>query len=198
MKAIRWLAAKLGLDDNTLRRRSDKIAAYGTVGLLATFLVGAPVATLAMEHWSYRVTMAQQHDQESWHQVPALLLRGVSGQAGDYYSDGSWTWAQWKTPDGRTKTGEVQAPAGAKAGSHTPVWIDSSGHYTGGPPLSRDVALLRVVAETTSAPFVLAMTLLLLWGLGGTVLDRRRLADWEADWNETGPKWTQQFRTHGL
>lgn len=111
MKAIRWLATRLALDGNTLQRRTDKVAACGLAGLVATFLVGAPVATIAVAHWSYRVTMTQQRDQESWRQVPAELVLA-----------------------------EV-------------AWV---------------------------------------------VLYRRRLADWEADWAATGPRWTRQFRTHGL
>jgi hypothetical protein len=45
---------------------------------------------------------------------------------------------------------------------------------------------------------VLAIVLLVLAEMAWVVLDRRRLAGWEADWAATGPRWTRQFRTHGL
>ncbi len=46
MNRGRRLAARLGLDRNSPRRRTDKIAAYGALGLLAVFLVGAPVLSV--------------------------------------------------------------------------------------------------------------------------------------------------------
>jgi hypothetical protein len=195
---IRRLAVRLGLDSNPMRRRTDKIASGVTAGLTALFLVGGPAATIAVQHVSYRITMAEQRGQESWRQVPAVVLRGATVEGGDYYGGGSWTWVRWKAPDGRAVTGEAMVPAGAEAGSHAPVWIDASGQYTGGPPLSRDAALLRVVAETATVPVMLALVLVAAWGVAQARLDRRRLADWETDWAATGPHWTRQFRTRGL
>jgi hypothetical protein len=89
---------------------------------------------------------------------PAVLsgLRKLPG-------DDSWTTARWTGPSGHPETGTVFAAPGAQAASRTPIWIDSAGQYTDGPPLSRDAALLRV---TASGPLVLATALLFARGLG--------------------------------
>ena len=42
-----WLARKLGLDGNPLRRRTDKIAAWAAALLVAVFLIGAPLLSVA-------------------------------------------------------------------------------------------------------------------------------------------------------
>jgi len=44
-------------------------------GLLAVFLLGAPLAGLAAAHWSYAAGLRVEHAQEfAWHQIPAVLL----------------------------------------------------------------------------------------------------------------------------
>ena len=53
MKTTR-LARRLGLDGNPLRRRTDKIAACLAALLLAAFLIGAPVLSVAAVGWAGR------------------------------------------------------------------------------------------------------------------------------------------------
>ena len=59
MKAT-WLARKLGLDGNPLRRRTDKIAAWAAALLLAVFLIGAPLLSVAAIGWAGRAGAAGQ------------------------------------------------------------------------------------------------------------------------------------------
>ena len=46
------LVRRLGLDGNSLRRRTDKVAACLAGLLLAIFLIGAPLLSVAAAHWA--------------------------------------------------------------------------------------------------------------------------------------------------
>jgi hypothetical protein len=70
MKTTR-LARRLGLDGNPLRRRSDKIAAYLAALLVAVFLIGAPLLSVAAVGWTGRAEATGQQTERSWHQVRA-------------------------------------------------------------------------------------------------------------------------------
>jgi hypothetical protein len=70
------------------------------------------------------------------------------------------------------------------------VWVSRSGRPTG-PPLARSGLVNRVVSAEMLAPVGLAA---LLFGVGVLVrliMDRRRLAGWEARWALVGPRWTK-------
>ena len=48
-----------------------------------------------------------------------------------------------------------------------------------------------------TATVTLGIVLLFLAWAGRWVLDRRRLAAWEAAWAAVGPHWTKRFRSRG-
>lgn len=189
----RRLAARLGLDGNPLRRRTDRIAAYGAAGLLALFLAGAPVLAVAAGHWAYRVSTTEQQGQRAWREVTAVLLQPAPIEPGYYDLSDSWAAARWTVPDRGTLEGLIPAAAGMPAGSRVRIWVDGSGRWAG-LPMGRPVTLLRVVGAVTCAPILLAALLLGIGYVSRRVLDWRRLAGWEADWDSVGPRWTRQFR----
>jgi hypothetical protein len=51
------LARALGLDGNPLRRASDRAEAWLRIGLLAVFLIAAPVAAPAMGAWAHHAAV---------------------------------------------------------------------------------------------------------------------------------------------
>jgi hypothetical protein len=71
MKMTR-LARGLGLDGNPLRRHTDKIAAWLAALLVAVFLIGAPLLSVAAVGWASRAGAGGQRAQRSWRQVPAV------------------------------------------------------------------------------------------------------------------------------
>lgn len=198
MKRASRIAVRLGLDGNPLRRRIDRISVLSTAGLLAVFLVVAPVASLAVAHAVTAGTTAQQHVQRTWREVQALLEQDAVITPGEYYGGyDSWTWGKWTTPAGHPMAGMIAAPAGTKAGTRTPIWIWPSGKWAG-TPLSQASAQLRVELAIIGTVLVLATALLSVSAMIRRWLDRRRLAGWEAGWDAVGPLWTKQFRTRGL
>jgi hypothetical protein len=167
------LARRLGLDGNPLRRRTDKIATCLAFLLVAVFLVGAPWLSVAAVGWAgHSETAAQQT--RSWYQVQARRF----------------------ATDGRAKADGSPAIAGSAAGRTIRLPTDETGSPAGSAP-SRSAVLAREVAAVVLAPVVLGIVLLcLVWG-GRWVLDRRRLAGWEAAWAAVGPRWTKRFRSRG-
>jgi hypothetical protein len=198
---MRWghrIAARLGLDGNPLRRSPDKIAAWVNVGLVALFLVGAPVATIVVAHSAYQTYTTERLSQRSWHQVSAVVLNSDPVQGADYdgYGASSWAIARWAGPRGHSRVEVIPVPAYEPRGSHVRIWVNCHGQWSG-PPVSRDQALLQVALATAAVPFGVVATLFAVFTVLDYLLDRRRLAAWDTDWAATGPQWTKQFRSHG-
>jgi hypothetical protein len=194
MKRGRRIARWLGLDGNALRRRTDKAGAYGKAALLAAFLIGAPVACTAAGVWTYHSAMTELRVQESWHQVPAVVLESTPSQD-SYYGGIAWTLASW-TAAGHRHKGEIPVNAGTQAGTHVHTWVDASGQWSG-PPISHAEAMFRVVDYVVLTPIALAAVLLTVAAAGRYLLNRRRMAGWDADWDAVGPQWTRQFWATG-
>src|SRR5258708_1824214 len=197
---IRWLARtgrlarRMGLGRNPLRRRTDRIEAWVSAGLLAAFLIGAPLAWTGAGRWVYQGGVREQRAQQSWHQTPAVLLHAAPGMP-SYEFRLSWQStvpvpAEWLGPRGQHRFGEVPARVGSRAGQTVQVWVNGSGRATG-PPLRGYELARRVVGAEVLAPVALAVVLLSLAWAVRRLLNRRRLAAWEAAWASIGPRWAR-------
>jgi hypothetical protein len=188
----RWLWLRgLWPDHNPLRRTSDRVEAVIVATALIMFLIGAPLVAMFAGRWAAAAAHRVQRDQQaSWHQVTAVLLANANPTVDIGYGgvDTSEVRARWTTPDGAIRTGNVPARVGARAGSTVRIWVDRSGAVTG-PPLRQEQATGQAVLATAVAPFVLGTVLICATSLALQVLDRRRLAAWDADWQATGPRW---------
>ncbi len=187
------LARHLALDHNPLRGRADRLETCIMAGLLAAFLAGAPLVAVAAGSWAHAAGLRQQRAQRSWHQVPAVLLQAAPHQAAfrHWSSPTAWIRARWTQPGEHARLGEVPAPPGSRPGTRLPVWADRSGPVAG-PPLTSDVITARVIAARTLAVAGLAAVLLGVARAARSLLDRRRLAAWEAAWTSIGPQWTRR------
>jgi hypothetical protein len=192
---VTWLgrmARGLRPDRNPLRRGSDRAEAAIKVGLLAAFLALAPVAVATAIHVTYTATARTvQAEHSSWRQVPAVLLHNahkVTGY-GMFPQAPVLVEARWTAPDGSRHTGEVFASRGAPADSTVMVWTDASGHLTG-PLLPRSAPGDRESFAAASTLVAMALVLACCETAARRMLDRRRLAAWEADWAVTEPRWT--------
>jgi hypothetical protein len=108
----------------------------------------------------------------------------------------SWVLARWTAPDGRSRAGEIPVSGSLAAGRTVLLWVDAAGSPTGS-PLGRATVVARQAAAAVIAVVTLGVVLLCLIWAGRWVLDRRRLADWEAAWATVGPQWTRRFRSRG-
>jgi hypothetical protein len=193
-----WLARRLGLDGNPLRRRTDKIATSLAVLLLAVFVVGAPLLWVAVVGWAGRPGVAELRAERSWHEVSAVLLQAAPAPAASAAGVLSYprVRARWSAPDGRARTGQIPVTTALAAGGTVRLWVDAAGSPAG-PPLNRRAVVADEVAAAAVATSGLGIVLLCLAWAGRRVLDRRRLAGWQAGWAAVGPQWTRRFRSRG-
>ena len=185
------LARALGSDHNPLRRRSDLIAAWLTPAAVVIFLVLGPLVAAGAVVWAHSGITAARQAERRLHPVPAVLLQSVPGPlmtAGGANSWLTWAPARW-TAGGQSQAGRIPAASGTKAGSTVPVWLDRAGHVQN-PPLTASQARDRVITAAAAALAALAALLAGFAIAGRCVLNRRRLAAWEAAWRMTGPRWS--------
>jgi hypothetical protein len=184
----------MGLGRNPMRRGSDRIQAVTRAGLLAVFLVGAPAAALYVSHGIYASGLrAEQAQATARHRVPAIVLRATPIAAGWLRPRPSPVLLsiRWALPGGPSRTGEISSAQNAVAGSVLAVWIDAKGRLTH-PPLSHSVVTAQVIGAVLATPVVLALLLAAVGVVTSWLLDKYRLARWEADWSAVEPQWSNR------
>ncbi len=181
---------RLWPDHNPLRRTTDRAELAIALLLLAGFLAGAPLLALAAARWAAASWPRTEQAQAGWHRVPAVLLHDAPASAGSLSDPVLWPQvpARWASPAG-PRTGEVAARPGERAGSIVMVWVGRSGRLTGQPVTAATVAG-KVLLAALSVPAALSLVLLAAWVYAEMILDRRRMAAWDADWAAIEPQWT--------
>jgi len=186
------LARRLGLDHNPMRRRSDVIEGWLLPAAVVGFLIAGPLLGAVVGLRVHSDNIATQRAERAWHRVPAVLLQAAPGPM---VSDNGantwlvWTEARWLVA-GRPRVGIVPAAAGTKDGAAVRVWLDRAGDVQE-PPLSPTGASDRVMIAISFALAALAVFLTGMVLLGRRMLDRHRLAGWEAAWLAVGPQWSR-------
>jgi hypothetical protein len=177
------------LDRNPLRRGTDRAQTIVLTVLVILLLAGGPFAALAAGSWTHAMAGRTQLAQEaSRRQVTAVVVSVAPPSAGDW----GLTWqakARWRAPDGREVTDEIPVPSSTAVGATLPVWTDLSGGFTTAPLLDSQVAGQVVTGEilgviSLAGVLAVAGALILSW------INKRRMANWDADWRATGPRWT--------
>jgi hypothetical protein len=177
-------------DRNPLRRASDLAETAMLVGLVIAFAVAAPFTARESSAWAHaREHRAQLVQEASRQPVTAMVLEAAPGGGGWSGPLEPQAPARWTAPDGRVVTGEVPVTLGTMAGTTVRVWVTRDGQLACQPLTDSQVA-----DEATLAGILGVIALGLLLALTGAlvrhVLDKRRMAAWDADWRATGPRWT--------
>ena len=177
------------LDRNPLRRATDRVETVVLALLVTAFLVVAPFVAVSAGAWVHGMARDTQLAQEaSRSQVTAVVLSVATPSTGG----GATTLqaqARWRAPDGREVIHEIPAPFGTLAGGKLQVWTDRTGDFAAAPLSDSQVAQQMIIAEVTGV-IVVAGALTLVGVLALWAINRRRMADWDADWHVTGPRWT--------
>jgi hypothetical protein len=183
------VSRSLGWRRTVLHRRSDLAEGYIVTGLLAVFLLLAPLAGVLAGRWADHAGLRDQRQQHGWRQVTATLLAPAPGEI----SAEGWSVApaRWTAPDGAARSGMVPALSGTQAGGHARIWVTAAG-WTSGQPLSRSQVQVRTAAAAGLAVIALTLALGLLAAVAHILLHRRRLAGWDTAWAATGPRWSQR------
>ncbi|WP_330302809.1 MULTISPECIES: hypothetical protein [unclassified Streptomyces] len=171
---------------NPLRRRSDALEAWVVLVAWALTVLGGVftglAATQAVEHG-----LAQERAQ--WRSVPALLTEDAPDE-GAMESAGDLVWAKvrWTAADGSPRAGQARVSAGTVAGTSVTVWTDPHGRLVTRPATASQARLraaqvgVLVGVSAASVPFVCGR---LLRGR----LERRRMEQWDEEWERIGPLW---------
>jgi hypothetical protein len=179
-------------DRNPLRRRTDHLETCLLAGLFVAAAAGAPFAAQAAGHdWYADATHARQAQLAVRHQVTAVLAQSASA-IGEYtLSSQVPTLASWTSAGGTRRAGDVPAVAGSPTGTLVNVWTDANG-YLVSPPLT-----VTQVADQADAARVTAVCGIIVGYMASTLairqlLNRRRMAAWDADWVATARVWNRQ------
>jgi hypothetical protein len=182
------------LDRNPLRRASDRVETYLLAGTLAAGIAGAPFAAQAAGDAAHAAALRVERAQHAAsHQVKATLLQ----PAGDTTANGVVldayvpTRARWTSVTGAIRTGQLMAAVGTSKGATVSVWTNASGALVASPLEPSQVAsqadMAAVGAITGIGLLYLCQAVVIR-----RVLNRRRMAAWDADWALTGPMWNRQ------
>jgi hypothetical protein len=182
-------ARRLGFGRNPLRRWSDRAEITLLWCALITALllvpVGAAVGTSVRN--SLNASAAQQR--ALLHEVRARTLESTEGMVpsapGDVLARAGVSYTD---PQGVDREGTASVVMGTKAGAEVTIWLDRSGNIVTAPRSGADSAAFGAGAGISS---VLG-SWLLLWGLFGLArlpLNRRRVREWDAEWQTVAPRW---------
>jgi hypothetical protein len=186
------LARRLGLDNNPLRRGTDRVEAALRLVMILLLVLAVPAAAVAVGRWTdHHALHRAQAERTADHLVTAVLLEDApaAGTPNPYASmQTAWVLARWQPPGQPPRTGDVLTLAGAHRGSTVRTWIGPSGAVADPPPDHRVVVGEAWLAGVTTC-LLSWLALLVASALARRALDRRRLRAWEAEWRTSGPLW---------
>jgi hypothetical protein len=179
-------------DRNPLRRGTDRLETYLLAGLFAAVAAGTPFAAQAASHASYVNTLHVQQEQlATSHQVRAMLTQDAAVASGYALNVNVLTPATWTSATGVRRSGGVPAAPGSRKGTAVTVWTDGSG-YLESPPLTASEVTGQADAAMVGAFAGAAVVFVAGAGAIRQLMNRRRMAAWDADWVTTAPMWNRQ------
>lgn len=188
-----WLARSpvAGGRNSPLRRTVDRVE-RGILALAVALAVAAvPVAVLAGAAVQRASDVVVTQQNAAAFPSTAVLLKDAPANTPGSALGVSTALGKWRTPAGNTLTGQVSAAPGTSAGTTVPIWLNAAGHPVDA-PLTADQAYWRGVV-TLVLVLIIAFTLIAsAYAVTHWILDRKRLAAWEADWRTVEPRWTQR------
>jgi hypothetical protein len=192
----RWTAhealRRFTMGSGPLKRTSDRLQFLARLLLVCSLATAIPVAlVVASVVHAQALTEATAQSLER-HQVDAEVVADppVIASVADDLPRALRAPAVWRPPSGGEHGGLVVVPAGARAGSIVPIWVDQDGDLTTR-PLDGDGVVTRA-ADMAVGTYVLTSSLAVGVYLAFLVaLDHSRLRRWAADWAVTEPVWTR-------
>ncbi|MCS0604895.1 hypothetical protein NX794_27310 [Streptomyces sp. LP11] len=173
---------------NPLRRPSDMVEAWI---VLATWVLVLLCGTLAGVLAARASDASFAERRAELRTVSAVLTDDAAKTpaTGSGYDDGRvWAGVRWTGPDGAVHTDRAKVYPGAPAGSTITVWTNRSGRVVPAPVTGAAAGAQSALTGALVAPTAAAA----VWGVGWIVrsrLIRRRLAEWDEEWKQIGPRW---------
>jgi len=179
-------------DRNALRRGTDRLETCLLVGLFVVLAAMTPFAARLAGHASYVSGLhARQEQLATRHQVQAMLTANAGPVGGYSLSAYVLTEATWTSAAGVRSSGEVPAVAGSPKGTLVTIWTDDNGDLDG-PPLAVPEVASQADAATIGVIVGAGVVYLTMAAAIRQLLNRRRMAAWDADWLATAQAWNRQ------
>ncbi|OUC81172.1 Rv1733c family protein [Streptomyces swartbergensis] len=165
---------------NALKRRIDVVEAWVVLAGWVLALLGGVAAGLMA---AGAVERAAERQRAETRQVSAVAVEDAPGPSPARAASDHRVWAKvrWTAPDGSTHTDEARVPPRTPAGSTLPVWVNRNGDITT-PPVSEGEAWLHTTMGGGLAGALAGGVVLSAAWLTRLSLDRRRMAQWDAEW----------------
>lgn len=189
-----WLR-RFSFSRNPLRRRSDRIEAGILVGAVVMALIGIPIAIQANEA-AFQAT-ARVAAQSAAIAVPTDAVTQESTEGIPVPVRAPFPKPKvrvvWRAPDGTTREGALEVSVGKPVGTRIPVWTDRNGLLVKAPITPLDGrSRAAVVAVGVGLGWMLIV--MLVFAVVRGVLERRRLVEWGAEWEQVEGKWRWHAR----
>jgi hypothetical protein len=177
---------------NPLWRRVDRAEALGRITLIAVVLVACGVLVPLIGRWTDTTDLRQAHaEQQSWRPVAATLEQSASQSIDSAEWNVAWVEADWQLPGGQRRSGAVAVPLNARAGQHVRIWIDAAGQEVS-QPLTTASVREQVIFTVLSLLLAIAVAAGAAAAAGRLFFDRRRMANWQREWDMIGPSWSRR------
>jgi hypothetical protein len=178
---------------NPLARSVDRTEATLVILAIGIWLLTLPMVAVAGSMWWADASATAADQQANRASISAVLTADAAdfafSELGNPISGQVPVPAGWIAPDGSGHSGTIITGGGAKRGETVQIWVDRSGNLAA-PPMSNTAAMMLVVLAAVG-------TWLLLGAMLGSIvlgvhwrLNRRRMADWEHDWQDIEPRWS--------
>jgi hypothetical protein len=188
----RRLRLWVGFEHSPLCRPCDRLEARLRVLLVLVFMLAVPFVAWAAGAAVYRTSAHTEQSERSNRILVDAVLLAESHPVGVGFAAVPQVPvpAQWTAADGSQHSGAILVGVTAPAGAVVPIWTDRAGNIAE-PPRGRDQTTMRTSVAAIVAGAGLALLLggvrLAVW----SVLNRRRMAGWDAEWTQVAPKWTE-------
>lgn len=184
-------ARRLGIGRNPLRRRVDRLEAAIVLSAVLAALVMIPAAAAlgTSVRNSSENTAAQRRAVLT--QVQARTLENTETAVADAPGQvTSQVRVAWSDPAGRPREGRTDVAIGTRQGTEVTIWLDSSGSIAD-PPRRAGVSAAIGAAVGLSVATMSWLLIAVLARLAVVPLDRRRMRDWEREWEQVAARWRQ-------
>lgn len=176
---------------NPLRRRSDRLESWVVLAAWSLTLVGGVVAGL-LAAGSVESGLARQR--EEWRPTAAVLTEDApeSSRTSGPGAEKVWAKVRWTAADGTEHQGQARVDAASLTGTPVTVWTDPEGLLVTRPATESQARLRAGLVGGLAGVCVAAMPY-----VGGRLvrsrLERRRMDQWDEEWERIGPLWERKI-----
>jgi hypothetical protein len=175
---------------NPLKRRSDRLEAWVVLVAWALTLFGGVLAGL-LAAGSVESGLARQRAE--WRPTAAVLTEDAPEPSATSGPGAEKVWAKvrWAAPDGSERQGQARVDPASLMGAPVTVWTDAEGLLVTKPAGESQARLRAGLVGGLAGLCVAAMPY-----VGGRLvrgrLERRRMDQWDEEWERIGPLWERK------